>query len=151
MNETREDFVTFWLIERDAGTDNGSRGRRVFMMGAGGDPETLPVFSFEEEALLFLRLGGLERHWHTSGFATPDLVSALTGPYRGARRVVLDPFPDIGLRGYLDALSLSRGEFVDLLGCGGGGRPRTAGDPSAPETSPGRVLRRVNIRGPDGA
>ena len=129
MNETREDFGTFWLIERGAGADNGSRRRRVFMMGADGDPKTLPVFSFEEEALLFLRVGGLERNWRARKFTTPGLVSALTGPYRGARRVVLDPFPDIGLRGYLNALSLGRGEFVDLLVFGRGSR--TVGDPAA--------------------
>ncbi len=129
MNETREDFGTFWLIEREAGAGNGSRGRRVFMVGAGGDPKTLPVFSFEEEVLLFLRLGGLKRHWRAKRLTTPDLVSALTGPYRGARRVVLDPFPDIGPRGYPGALSLERREFVDLLVFGRGSR--TGGSPSA--------------------
>lgn len=57
-DEGRTGFRTFWLIVRD----DGDRPE-VFTLGADSDVKTLPVFSFEEEALLFLRLGGLEERW----------------------------------------------------------------------------------------
>jgi hypothetical protein len=114
-----EYFGTFWIIVGD-GLDEGGARWQVFTLGADGDPEELPVFSFEEEALLFLGLGGLEGHWRASRITAPDLVTLLTGAYRGARGVVLDPFPEVGLSGYLGAVSFGREEFVDLLAIGRG-------------------------------
>ncbi|MBA2713336.1 MAG: hypothetical protein H0U55_07260, partial [Rubrobacteraceae bacterium] len=112
-------FGTFWIIVGD-GVDDGGVRWLVFTLGADGDPKELPVFSFEEEALLFLGLGGLKGHWRASRITATDLVTLLTGPYRGARGVVLDPFPEVGLRGYLGAVNFGREEFVDLLGSGHG-------------------------------
>ena len=105
--------------------DDGDR-QKVFELGAGSGGRSLPVFSFEEEALLFLRLGGLEGRWRASETGAADLASALT---RAVRRIVLDPFPEAGLRGYLGAVSLGREEFVDLFASGRRFRSRTASDP----------------------
>jgi hypothetical protein len=108
MGEAWATFGTFWLLVGDR--DGRSE---IFTLGAGG--ETVPVFSFEEEAHLFLVLGGLEGPWRTSEIAATDLVSALTGPSHGTQNVVLDPFPEIGFREYLGAVSLRREVFVDLI------------------------------------
>ena len=129
MSEGHAQYLgTFWIIVGD-GVDDGGARRQVFTLGADGDPKELPVFSFEEEALLFLGLGGLGRYWRASRIPAPDLVTLLTEPYRGARGVVLDPFPEVGLSGYLGALSFGREEFVDLLASGRGrARVRAAWD-----------------------
>ncbi len=120
--EGQTGFGTFWLI---VGGD-GARPE-VFTLGDEGGTEgetrTLPVFSFEEEALLFLHLGGLGDHWRASETDAADLATNLatnlapapTGAYRAVQRVVLDPFPDAGLDGFCEAVSLRRRRFVDLL------------------------------------
>jgi len=110
---------TFWLV---VGDHDGRR--EVFALGVRGETKTIPVFSFEEEAQLFLRFGRLKGRWRARGIAATDLISTLTGPCRGAQNVVLDPFPEIGLRGYLGAVSLRREEFVDLLTLEHGTRAR---------------------------
>ena len=118
---------TFWLIVQDAGDRP-----KVFEPGTGRGERSLPIFSFEEEALLFLSLGGLEEPWRTRETDAAELALALTGPYRVVQRVVLDPFPEVGLRGYPGDLRFGREEFVDLLAFGRRFRPRTASGPSVP-------------------
>jgi hypothetical protein len=60
--------------------------------------ETLPVFSLEDDANTFLRLGELGDDWRARESAGGELVSVLCGPCAGVERVVLDP---IGLPGPL--------------------------------------------------
>ncbi|MBA2534187.1 MAG: hypothetical protein H0V21_04195, partial [Rubrobacter sp.] len=80
---------------------------------------TLPIFCFEDEALLFLRLGGLEGRWRADETGAADLATNLastpSGAYSMVRRVVLDPFPEVGFDGFRKAVSLPREMFVDLL------------------------------------
>ena len=60
--------------------------------------EALPVFSLEDDASAFLRLGELGDDWRARETAGGELVSVLCGPCAGVERVVLDP---IGLPGPL--------------------------------------------------
>jgi hypothetical protein len=79
--------------------------------------EALPVFSFEDDANAFLRLGELGDDWRARETAGGELVSVLCGPCAGVDRVVLDP---IGLPGPLaegldGPLSTEREAFVGSL------------------------------------
>jgi len=114
-------FETFWLIVRgDVGARDGPP--EVLTLGAGGGVEgegtILPVFSYEEEALLYLRLCGFSGGWRASKSGIADLASVLSDACPDARRVALDPIPEIGPHGPHDLVSLSREEFVGLLAAG---------------------------------
>jgi len=101
---------TFWLIVQD----NGDRPK-VFELGAGRGEKSLPIFSFEEEALLFLCLGGLEGPWRASETDAAELSSALTGMCSGVQHVALDPFPEIGFDALCETVSLRWERFIDLF------------------------------------
>jgi hypothetical protein len=118
---TRTRFETSWLIVRDDLRAAGGPPE-VLTLGAGnrgeGDESFLPVFSFEEEALLFLRLCGFSGGWRVSKSGAADLASVLSDACPDARRVALDPIPEIGLCGPHALVSLSREEFVRLIASG---------------------------------
>ncbi len=114
-------FEPSWLIvSNDLGAGDGPP--EILTLGAGsglkGDWTILPVFSFEEEALLFLRLCGFGGGWHASKRGIADLASVLSDACSDVRRVALDPIPEIGSHGPYDFVSLSREEFVGLLSAG---------------------------------
>jgi hypothetical protein len=119
--ETRSRFEPSWLIVRD---DLGAGGGppEVLTLEAGGngelDESILPVFSFEEEALLFLRLCGFGGGWRVSKSSAADLASVLSDASPDTWRVALDPLPEIGQCGPHDLVSLPRKEFVRLLATG---------------------------------
>jgi hypothetical protein len=114
-------FETSWLIVRDE-VGAGGGPPEILTLGAGGgvegDGTILPIFSFEEEALLFLHLCGFSGGWHASKSGIADLASVLSDTYPEVRRVALDPIPEIGLHGPHDLVSLSREEFLGLLAAG---------------------------------
>jgi hypothetical protein len=118
---TRTRFEPSWLIMRD---NLGAAGcpPEVLTLGArdGGESNEsiLPVFSFEEEALLFLRHCGFGGGWRVSKSSAADLASVLADACPDTRRVALDPIPEIGQCGPHDLVSLPRKEFVRLLATG---------------------------------
>ena len=79
--------------------------------------EALPVFSFEDEANVFLRLGALGDDWRARETAGGELVSVLCGPCAGVDRVVLDPVPLPGslVEGLNGLLSTGREAFMRSL------------------------------------
>lgn len=79
---------TWWLIVRD-----GPCGRLELLDIGGG--WALPVFSFREEAEMFLHLGRLAdgRGWRVRESGAGEVASVLCGPCRGAKSVALDPLP----------------------------------------------------------
>jgi len=113
----RTRFETSWLIVKD---DVGAEGGppEVLTLGVDGDERVLPVFSFEEEAQFFLRLSGFKDGWRTSKSGAAGLASVLFDACPDARRVALDPIPEIGPHGPQDLVNLSRDEFVWLLATG---------------------------------
>jgi hypothetical protein len=67
--------AVYWLISRD---DNGRS--ETLTMGRGGE-RRLPVFSFREEAEMFLSLRTLGAGWSVKQTTAGELVSVLMGPY----------------------------------------------------------------------
>jgi hypothetical protein len=101
--------MQFWLIMRH---DGGSLepleteftdGRRA-----------LNIFSFEEEARLFLRLGA-HGGWRVRATATGELVSILSGPCREVELVALDPLPQREAEAANTLLCVDRERFVGFL------------------------------------
>ena len=65
-----------------------------------GDREALAIFGFEEEAEMFLHFRGaaLEDGWSVRQTSVGELVSVLYGPCANAKKVVMDPAPEVGKR-----------------------------------------------------
>ncbi len=84
--------TVYWLIENPEAGRTEKLTVRI-------DPsrEALPVFSFPEEAEMFLKLGGLEeRGWRVVEITAGELVSRLAGYRRaGIELVALDPLPEM--------------------------------------------------------
>jgi hypothetical protein len=84
--------TVYWLIENPEAGRTEKLTVRI-------DPrrEALPVFSFPEEADMFLALGGLEeRGWRIVACTAGELVSRLPGYRRaGIELVALDPLPEM--------------------------------------------------------
>ena len=70
--------VSYWLIAK-------KRNNRieVLTLRTGGEQETLPVFSSEQEAEIFLRFGGVTGGWRARESSAGELVSVLCGPCAG--------------------------------------------------------------------
>src|SRR5215207_4171028 len=117
----RDPGSVYWLIGRH---ENGSL--EVLTSGLSGGEEALPVFSHEEEAEMFLWLGGLGDGWHARESAAGELTSILCGLCSGVQKVVLDPLPKMldEKTGWL--VSLERERFLDLV-LGRGRSPRSDG------------------------
>ncbi len=113
MNEDdpagRKPGSTYWLIAK-----NHNDRVEVLTIESGGE-QALPVFSFEEEAELFLGLGGVGPGWWVRESGTGEIVSVLYGPCAGVRSVVLDPLPEMVAEGAAGLVSLSRKRFVERL------------------------------------
>ncbi len=97
-----------WLVVRQ-----GARGLEVLTIDSSG--EVLPVFSFEEEAEMFLRLGVSGPGWRVRETTCRELVSVLYAPHRDVRRVALDPLPETALESTVGFVSLCREAFVQIL------------------------------------
>ena len=80
------------------------------------EQECLPVFSFGEEAEMFLELRDLENDWEVRKTGLGELLSMLFSSLSGIQRVSLDPLPDISDdRTLSDLVSISRKSFMDRL------------------------------------
>ena len=85
------DSKTRWLIARD--NANGHLEPLCVQTGAA---RVLPVFSFEEEAQMFLHFGGYEGGgWWARESSAGELVSVLCGPCKDVKGVALDPLPEM--------------------------------------------------------
>lgn len=70
----------------------------------------LPVFSFRDEAEIFLHFEDAGDSLHARETSRGELVSILYGPCREVEHISLDPLPKI-----VKAMSLSRKAFVKAL------------------------------------
>ena len=107
--------------------------------------EALPVFSFEDEARMFLELGA-SGGWRVRETTAGELTSVLCGICANVDRVVLDPIllPGPLIEGFNGLLSMEREAFVGSLlnpqrfrspatGCGVVGRRRNRANGNARE------------------
>ncbi len=106
---------TYWLITK---VENG-RVEALTVDGSGG--EALPVFSHEEEAELFLSLGGVGEGWRARESRAGEIVSLLFGPCAGVGSVALDPLPGTVAEAMVELVSLRRERFLGRLLGGEGG------------------------------
>src|SRR5919106_5053223 len=85
----------YWVIAKDAKDAKDGFGQlEVLTVDLDGTGEALPVFSFEEEAEMFLWLQTSEDGREVRETTPGQLVSILYGPCAHVRRVMLDPVPE---------------------------------------------------------
>jgi hypothetical protein len=99
----------FWLIAR-----HRTGGMEVLRITLACGEEVLPVFSFEDEAKMFLELGALDG-WRVRVTTAGELVSVLFGPCAGVRRVALDPLPGQDAAALVGPVNMERRVFMESL------------------------------------
>jgi hypothetical protein len=101
---------TRWLIARDGD------GRLEPLCVWAGAARVLPVFSFEEEAEMFLRLGGYDGYgWRARESSAGELVSVLCGPCKDVKGVALDPLPEMLKDGTVGLVGVGRESFLGQI------------------------------------
>ena len=97
----------FWTVLE------GSPQALPLMMFLSDGKEALALFSGEEEARMFCHFCEEEASTNIRQTTTGEVISLLYCPWCAAKRVVLDPFPEIlGSRLLLGLPTLSRAEFA---------------------------------------
>lgn len=77
--------------------------------------EALPVFSFQEEAEMFLQLETPGTCWQTSETTPSELVSLLYGPCAEVKSVALDPLPVLDGEIVANLMGRGRDRFIQNL------------------------------------
>jgi hypothetical protein len=103
----------YWVIAKDAKDRFGQPD--LLTVDLDGTGEALPVFSFEEEAEMFLWLQTTEEGHEVRETTPGQLVSILYGPCAHVGRVILDPLPEIGARMQIGLLGMDRNDFVESV------------------------------------
>jgi hypothetical protein len=103
----------YWVIAKDS--KDGFSQLEVLTVDLDGTGEALPVFSFEEEAEMFLWLQTTEEGREVRETTPGQLVSILYGPCANVGRVMLDPLPEIGVRMQISLLGMDRNDFVESV------------------------------------
>jgi hypothetical protein len=114
----RRSASRFWLVAKDGTSPI------VTLTVDCGSYEALPVFSHEEEAELFLCLGGIGEGWRARESSAGEVVSLLLGPCAGVGSVALDPSPLMAPE-MIDLVRMGRDRFVNLIAAPGGKIPST--------------------------
>ena len=102
--------TSYWLIFKG----DGERLEALTTSFPDGG-EALPVFSFREEAEMYLCLRDLEGVWQIREAGAGELRSMLCTVFGNILHVVLDPIPEISGLGMFELLSLDRRAFMDGL------------------------------------
>jgi hypothetical protein len=103
----------YWVIAKDA--RDGFGWPDPLTVELDGTGQALPVFSFEEEAEMFLWLQTTEDGREVREATPEQLVSILYGPCADVGRVMLDPLPEIGARMQNSLLGMDRNDFVESV------------------------------------
>jgi hypothetical protein len=109
----RAGMQQYWVIAKDA--KDGVGQLELLTVDLDGTGEALPVFSFEEEAEMFLWLQTTEDGGEVRETTPGQLVSILYGPCADVGRVMLDPLPEIGVRMQISLLGMDRNDFVESV------------------------------------
>ena len=100
---------TRWLIARD-----GDVRLEPLCVWAGA-ARVLPVFSFEEEAEMFIRLGGYDGAWRARESSAGELVSVLCSSCKDVRGLALDPLPEMLKDGTVRFVEVGRESFLGQI------------------------------------
>ena len=103
----------YWVIAKDA--KDGFGQPDLLTIDLDGAGQVLPVFSFEEEAEVFLWLQTIEDRREVRETTPEQLVSILYGLCVDVGRVMLDPLPEIGARMQNSLLGMDRNDFVESV------------------------------------
>lgn len=103
----------YWVIAKDV--KDGLGRPDLLTVDLDGTGQALPVFSFEEEAEMFLWLQRTEEGREVRETTPGQLVSILYGPCADVGRVMLDPLPEIGARMQISLLGMDRNDFVESV------------------------------------
>ncbi len=104
----------YWVIVKD--TKDGVGQLELLTVDLDGTGEALPVFSFEEEAEMFLWLQTTEDGREVRETTPEQLVSILYGPCaEDVGRLMLDPLPEIGASMQISLLGMDRNDFVESV------------------------------------
>src|SRR5829696_5783473 len=103
----------YWVIAKDA--RDGFGRPDLLTVDLDGTRQALPVFSFKEEAEMFLWLQTTEDGREVREVTPEQLVSILYGPCADVGRVMLDPLPEIGARMQNSLLGMDRNDFVESV------------------------------------
>lgn len=114
--------TSYWLLVRNKGS-----GMEILTTKLPDGRRALPAFSFEEEAEMFLCLGGLRDSWRVRRTAAGELLSMFYTFLRGIECVTLDPIPENVGVDTSGLLSISREDFMDRLG-NANGRGKVPGE-----------------------
>lgn len=106
----RRPVLSYWLIAKN---ENGRM--EVFTALLANGEEALPIFSYEQEAELFLGFRAAGSGWQVRESTAGELISLLCGPCAGTKEVSLDPLPEMVAEKTLDLVNLSRRRFVNLV------------------------------------
>jgi hypothetical protein len=103
---------SLWLI-----TKHITSRMDIFTTNLCGDSKALVVFSFEEEAEMFLelQLATSKDGWRVRQTSVGELASVLYGPCSDTKKVVLDPVPELDREELVDLLSMPRNDFLRFL------------------------------------
>ena len=104
------DPISYWLI-----SEKRNNRIEVLTIRTDDEQETLPIFSSEEEAEMFLRFGGVAGGWRARESGAGELIWVLSGPCAGVKKVALDPSPEMVVEGTVGLVSLLRESFMNLI------------------------------------
>ena len=125
LPQSRRPASKWWLLAND-----GDFGAEKLVADCERG-KTLPVFSGEGEAEMFVWLGGaFEEGWRVRQTSAGELVSILCGPCAGVGRVALDPLPGMAADA-IRRLSVSRKRFVSRIVGGPRSSPAASAKASA--------------------
>lgn len=103
----RSSWSAYWLIVKD---EHGPI--QVLTLGS-GNGKALPVFSFEEEAQIFVWLGVASDEWRVRRTGAGELISVLYGLCASVKEVALDPLPEMVGEEAVGLVSLDRDRFIE--------------------------------------
>ena len=127
------DTVSYWLI-----AERRNNRIEVLTIRTGGEQETLPVFSSQEEAERIVRFGGVTGGWRARESGAGELVLVLSGPCAGVKKVALDPSPEMVVEGTVGLVSLLRESFIGQIMARRSG-PLSLTAPRLPQIWPGHL------------
>jgi hypothetical protein len=121
----------YWLIAKN---DNGSLEALTIDLDG---QETIPLFSFREEAEMYMRYE-VRGSWWVRKTSAGELISLLFGPYSRVEMVALDPLPKMCDEGMTPLVSVRSKDFALRLLSDRGARvtstpARRAADPREPK------------------
>jgi hypothetical protein len=103
----------WWLLARHSDSQT-----EVLTLACGGY-EMLPVFSFREEAEMYLLIEMLDDAWQIMETSVGEFAAVLSGPCASVRSVALDPLPSMMADEVVELVGLDREHFVSRVVRGG--------------------------------